>query len=130
MFRSPPSLTTINVNRSPRRFGTYSVSDAVNAGLDLEMPGPSNYRGKLLKLNLGARKVTMDTIDERVRNVLNVVNHAIKSGVPENAKETTNDTKSTSQLLRQIATDSIVLLKNKKKVLPLKKDRTVYDHSL
>lgn len=30
------------------RFGTYSTSEGINAGVDLEMPGPSRWRGAML----------------------------------------------------------------------------------
>jgi beta-glucosidase len=33
-------------------FGTYSTTDAVKAGLDLEMPGPPKFRGDALKFNV------------------------------------------------------------------------------
>ena len=38
-------------------FGTYSTSEAVNAGLDLEMPGPTRWRGALLEHLVSSRKV-------------------------------------------------------------------------
>jgi beta-glucosidase len=107
------------------RFGTYSVSDAVNAGLDLEMPGPSIWRGNLIKYAASGRKITDHTMDERVRNVLNFVNKAIATGIPENAEEGTVDTKETSALLRKIAAESVVLLKNERNILPLSKSKSV-----
>lgn len=68
--------------------------------------------GDLIKYAAGGRKITNHTLDERVRNVLNFVNKAIATGIPENAAEGTKDTKETSQLLRQISAESTVLLKN------------------
>ncbi|KAI8265119.1 putative beta-glucosidase I [Colletotrichum sp. SAR11_239] len=55
-------------------FGTYSTSEAVNAGLDLEMPGPGRWRGELLMWAVLCRKVKEATIDERVRSLLNLIN--------------------------------------------------------
>lgn len=49
-------------------FGTYSTSEAVNAGLDLEMPGPARWRGELLMWAVLCRKVKEATIDARVRS--------------------------------------------------------------
>ncbi|KAK5175777.1 beta-glucosidase [Saxophila tyrrhenica] len=106
-------------------FGTYSTSDAVNAGLDLEMPGPSRWRGGLLEHVVSCRKVPAHVLDERVRNMLNLVKQCRASGVKEWAKEGTNDTPETAKLLRKLAAESCVLLKNDKDVLPLKKDKSV-----
>ncbi len=106
-------------------FGTYSTSDAVNSGLDLEMPGPSRWRGELLAHVVSSRKVPSHVLDERVRNMLKLVKQCKVSGIRERAEETTNDTPETSKLLRKLVADSCVLLKNEEDVLPLKKDKSV-----
>ncbi|KZF23064.1 glycoside hydrolase family 3 protein [Xylona heveae TC161] len=105
--------------------GTYSVSEAVNAGLDIEMPGPSVWRGELVKLAWKVNKIKSETIDKRVLAVLDMINYAIEAGITGNAPETTNDTPETAKLLRDIAASSIVLLKNERELLPLKTDKTV-----
>lgn len=112
-------------DRSPPRYGVYSTSAAVNAGLDLEMPGPSRWRGSTLSHALSANKVKYHTLDQRVRTVLKFVKRAMASGVPENAEEKAGDTPETSEFLRKVAADSIVLMKNEKRVLPLSKGKTV-----
>jgi beta-glucosidase len=106
-------------------FGTYSTSESLQAGLDLEMPGKSYIRGGLITQALGCRKLLMVELDACVRNVLNLVKKVMPLGIPENAHEGTVDTKETSQALRKVAGDGIVLLKNKQDILPLKKDKTV-----
>ncbi|KAF2822052.1 family 3 glycoside hydrolase [Ophiobolus disseminans] len=106
-------------------YGTYSTSEAVNAGLDLEMPGPTRWRGQLLLHAVTSKKIRPDVIDERVRAVLNCVQRATKTGIPENAPEEARDTPETAALLREVAGQSIVLLKNHHDVLPLKKDKKV-----
>ena len=119
----------ISINRSVFRYGTYSASEAINAGLDLEMPGPSRWRGPVLSHALVANKVQVHTIDERVRTVLKFVKRAMASGIPENAEEKTGDNPETAKLLRKLAADSVVLMKNEKSVLPLSKERTVSEFS-
>ena len=106
-------------------FGTYSTTEAINAGLDLEMPGPTRWRGDLLEHVISSRKVPIHVLDERVRNVLNLVKECKASGVKESAPETTRDKPETSKLLRKLAADSCVLLKNENDVLPLKKDKPI-----
>lgn len=102
------------------RFGTYSTTGAIQAGLDLEMPGPSQWRGSALSHAVTANKVKK-SLDQRVRNVLNLVNYTRSSGVPENAEEHETNIEEHRSLLREVASQSIVLLKNS--VLPLKKTK-------
>ena len=107
------------------RYGTYSTSEAINAGLDLEMPGPTRWRGAALSLAVTANKVRPHVLDERVRAVLQLVKIASKSGVPENAKETELNRPQDQKLLRRAAAESIVLLKNNQQVLPFDRNKTV-----
>jgi len=106
-------------------YGTYSTTASVHAGLDIEMPGPSRFRGDALKFNVSTDKVREHILDERVRGVLKLVKACAASGVPENAPEVTGDTPETAGLLRRIGNEGIVLLKNDREVLPLKKDKKV-----
>jgi beta-glucosidase len=107
------------------RWGTYSTSDAINAGLDLEMPGPTRWRGEMLTQAVGVGKVKQTVLDERARNVLNLINRCSKAKIAERAPEKTLDTPETAALLRKIGADSIVLMKNEGNVLPLSKDKKV-----
>ncbi|KAM5353630.1 hypothetical protein ACJ41O_000280 [Fusarium nematophilum] len=104
-------------------YGTYSVSDAAKAGLDLEMPGPTRWRGDVLNFAAACEKVWGHVIDDRAREVLKFVKKCAVSGVKENGPEKTIDTPETAALLRKIGNESIVLLKNDNKVLPLAKDK-------
>jgi beta-glucosidase len=105
-------------------WGTYSTTEAVLAGLDLEMPGPSQFRGDILRFNASTGKIPKHVLDDRVRNVLKFVKRSMQSGVPESAHEgEEGNTPETAALLRKIAGESIVLLKNEKKTLPLAKDK-------
>lgn len=106
-------------------FGTYSTSDAVNAGLDLEMPGPARWRGQQLNHAVLSNKVTTETLDERVANVLELVKYGQESNIPFNGPETTNNTGKTRALLRKLVADSTVLLRNDGDILPLDKTKTV-----
>lgn len=101
------------------RFGTYSVADAVNAGLDLEMPGPTRFRGPALMHALTSNKVSGKTLDDRVRKVLELVQLASKAEVPEYAPERELNRPEDRALLRRAAAESIVLLKNEDQILPL-----------
>ncbi|EAU88112.2 beta-glucosidase [Coprinopsis cinerea okayama7 len=104
-------------------FGTYGVDEAINAGLDLEMPGPPRWRTPLLVLHtLSAQKLLMPTIDERVANLLRFVQRQARRN-PEivygDGIERSRDSQETRDFARKLAAEGIVLLKNERKVLPL-----------
>ena len=102
-------------------WGTYSTSEATNAGLDLEMPGPSIWRGKQLTQAVAVRKVHEDTINASVRRLLHLINKTRDPGPP--SPEGNGDTNESRALIRKVAADAIVLLKNEKNVLPLDKTK-------
>ncbi|KAK8859262.1 beta-glucosidase I [Apiospora arundinis] len=104
-------------------WGTYSTTEAALAGLDLEMPGPSRFRAEMLKFNASTGKVGEHIIDQRARTVLEFVKRSYANGIPENAPEKTIDTPETAALLRRVGNEGIVLLKNDKNILPLKKNK-------
>ncbi|KKY27000.1 putative glycosyl hydrolase family 3 n terminal domain-containing protein [Phaeomoniella chlamydospora] len=101
-------------------FGTYSTSEAINAGMDLEMPGPSRWRGEQAFVAASSDKSRPTALDDCARRVLNLVNECVRSGIPENAPELARDTPETTEFLRRLAAESIVLLKNDGGILPLK----------
>jgi beta-glucosidase len=103
-------------------YGTYTTVDALVAGLDLEMPGVSRYRGKYIESAMQARLIKQSTIDARVRNVLKFVQKASQVKVSEVQKG--RDFPEDRALNREICGNSIVLLKNDDSVLPLPKDIT------
>jgi beta-glucosidase len=91
------------------------------------MPGATKWRGEMLLQAVGINKVPQHVLDERVRNVLNLVNRCAAAKIPEYAEEKTADTPETAALLRKIGGESIVLMKNEDNVLPLKKNKKVRD---
>ena len=113
------------------RYGTYSTSGAVNAGLDLEMPGPTRWRGGALQHVVTANKIRPHVLDQRVRAVLDIVKVTAKSGVPEGVPEKELNRPQDRESLRRFASESIVLLKNEGRtknggnILPLNHNRKV-----
>ena len=58
------------------RFGTFSVDHALNAGVDLEIPGVGKWRTlEYVKRSIQARKVpvTATTVKQRAKKVLELV---------------------------------------------------------
>ncbi|KAI0693903.1 putative beta-glucosidase from glycoside hydrolase family GH3 [Cytidiella melzeri] len=105
-------------------YGTYSVDLAINAGMELEMPGPPRWRTPLLVNHmLSSQKVLPSTIDERVTTLLEFVQRQARRNpdvVFGDGKERSRDSEETRQFSRQLAADGMVLLKNEGAVLPLK----------
>ncbi|THH05144.1 hypothetical protein EW145_g5010 [Phellinidium pouzarii] len=105
-------------------FGVYSVADSINAGLDLEMPGTNKWRTwDKTSRSVGARTTTARIIKERATKVLEFVQKCAK-GAPDvldgDGKERTLESEEDIALMRKVAAESIVLLKNEGNILPLK----------
>ncbi|KXG46867.1 Glycoside hydrolase, superfamily [Penicillium griseofulvum] len=100
-------------------YGTYTTIDSMNAGLDLEMPGVSRYRGKFIESAVQARLIKQSTIDARARKVLEFVKQASQVQVSE--VEQGRNFPEDRALNRKVCANSIVLLKNEG-ILPLSRE--------
>jgi len=98
-------------------FATHSAAAALNAGLDLEMPGPALWRGGHLKEAVDTWQVSEDTLDEAVRRVLILIARCRPGQVPPRPGAV--DTAQRRALARELARQSITLLKNEGGLLPL-----------
>jgi len=100
--------------------GTHSTVKAANYGLDLEMgsrpPYNTYYFADKLLDSVKAGKVSTKVIDEKVRRILWVLYHTDMS---ENLPKGAINTPAHSKTVYDIASESIVLLKNDKHLLPL-----------
>jgi beta-glucosidase-like glycosyl hydrolase len=67
----------------------------------------------------------MSTLNNRVPAVLKLIDLASKSGIPENATERRLDRSEYRQLLRQVASESIVLLTNDDQILPFSTSKRI-----
>lgn len=89
------------------------------------MPGKTRWRGEALAHAVSSNKVAQFKLDERVRNVLNLVNWVDGLNIPANAPEKALNRPEDQALMRRAAAESVVLLKNEHSALPLKKDSSV-----
>ncbi|TFK93148.1 glycoside hydrolase family 3 protein [Polyporus arcularius HHB13444] len=107
-------------------FGTYSVDHAINAGLDLEMPGPPRWRTPLLIGHLlSCQKLKEATLDERATQILNFVQRQARRNpdvVFGDGKERSRDSPEARAFCRKLAAEGMVVLKNEEGLLPLKGD--------
>ena len=98
---------------------THSTIDAANHGLDLEMPSGDVFALAKLKKAVLEGKVTEATINDKVKRILWVKQ---KAGLftARNVEDTTRLVfDAHKKLAREIAAESIVLLKNSNNILPL-----------
>jgi beta-glucosidase len=99
-------------------FGSHSTAPTVDAGLDLEMPGPTRDRGEKLVTAVRAGEVAAATVRERARNVLRLIERVGGFDAPQIAPERAVDRPEHRALIRRAGAEGIVLLKNDG-VLPL-----------
>lgn len=105
-------------------FGTKSTVASINAGLDLEMPGPAAWRGEKLLQAVERGEVTVGTIDESVRRLLRLFERVgiLQEGYA-GQREQAIDRPEHRALIREAAGEGIVLLKNEDNVLPLQREQ-------
>lgn len=99
-------------------FGSHSTAETVDAGLDLEMPGPTRDRGDKLVAAVKAGRIDAGRVRAAARNVLNLIERVGGFDHPEIAAENAVDRPEHRALIREAAADGMVLLKNDG-VLPL-----------
>lgn len=99
-------------------FGSRTTAPTVNAGLDLEMPGPTRDRGAKLVAAVEAGEVSRDTVRTRALAMLRLMERvgALRDLRP--FAERADDRPGTRALIRRAGAEGMVLLKNKG-LLPL-----------
>ncbi|GHO93913.1 beta-glucosidase [Reticulibacter mediterranei] len=100
-----------------------STAPSVNAGLDLEMPGPGVWRGELLLQAVERGEVDEATLDTSIRRLLLLLQRAGVFEHPEEPAEQGIDLPEHRALIREAAAEGIVLLKNEGDVLPLQHEK-------
>ena len=99
----------------------HTVTESVENGLDIEMPGPAKYYGPLLEEAVNNWQIEETRIDEAVSRVLSLV---IKTGKMDgNQPEGSINTPAHQTLAREVAEEATVLLKNDGGLLPLDASR-------
>lgn len=99
-------------------FATHSAAPSLNAGLDLEMPGPPLQRGERLLEAVRAGEVAQETLGRSVRRTLQLASRVGAFDDPALAEERAVDRPEHRALIRRAGAEGTVLLKNSG-VLPL-----------
>lgn len=105
-------------------FGSRSCEPTVNAGLDLEMPGPTRDRGAKLVAAVREGRVEAHTVRQRAENVLRLM---VRTGAVNDTRpfaERADDRPEHRALIRRAGAEGAVLLKNDG-LLPLAREGSV-----
>lgn len=99
-------------------FGSRSTAPTANAGLDLEMPGPTRDRGDKLVAAVEAGEVSRETVRGHALNMLRLMERvgSLRDDTP--FREKADDRPEHRRLIRRAGAAGAVLLKNDQ-VLPL-----------
>ncbi|MBX4871707.1 glycoside hydrolase family 3 C-terminal domain-containing protein [Rhizobium bangladeshense] len=101
-------------------FGSHSTAETINAGLDLEMPGPARDRGEKLVAAVHEGKVEAATVRAAARRILLLLERVgAFEGAPD-LMERAIDLPEDRALIRRLGAEGAVLLKNDG-ILPLAK---------
>ena len=121
----------VDILKNEWGFDGYVVSDwgaaletieNANGGLDLEMPGPGNTWGEKLLIAISEGLVKEEIINDKVKRILKVGEFSGRFNSSENKPEKSNIRQSHNQLLRNVACEGMVLLKNEN-VLPFDENK-------
>ncbi len=97
----------------------HTTVESKKAGLDLEMPGPARYYGDLLSQAVHIYQLDEKAVNDSVRRILRVLARAGRLGKPITSFKGSVNTPEHQKLARELAGESIVLLKNENSLLPL-----------
>jgi beta-glucosidase len=100
----------------------HTIVESVAGGLDIEMPGPAKYYGQLLLEAVRNWQIDEAKVDESARRILRMIFRSGKMDDPSALPEGALDTPEHQALAREVAEESIVLLKNAGSILPLGRD--------
>jgi beta-glucosidase len=97
----------------------HTTLESIKGGLDMEMPGPSKYYGKLLSDAVYHWQIDEEIINTSARRILRVILLSGKMGPDQKQRLGSVNTREHRALARQVAEESITLLKNEQKLLPI-----------
>jgi beta-glucosidase len=93
-------------------FGSHTTAPTVNAGLDLEMPGPPRDRGEKLIAAVRAGDVSETTVDKRALAMLQLMERVGSLDDQRPFVERADDRPEHRALIRRAGAEGTVLLKN------------------
>lgn len=107
-------------------WAVHNRVDALKAGLDLEMPGPDEVNDQKIVEAVKAGEISEELLDQSLKRILDLILKT-QSSMKEEKELPVEEH---HQLARKIAGETIVLLKNQGKVLPLTESKLAEKESL
>jgi beta-glucosidase len=106
-------------------FGTYD-DGAASGALDIEMPGPARWAASdKVKKAIQSGTLTEKDLNDKVLRLLRVLEKAGLFDRTHRPEDRANDRPAHRQVIREAGGEAIVLLKNEKDLLPLKKVKSI-----
>ncbi|KAM0275762.1 hypothetical protein ACHAQH_007422 [Verticillium albo-atrum] len=106
--------------------GTYSVGPGIDAGVDIELPGPPRRMTfEAVSQLIRDGSLSEETIDKSAVRVLDLARRLGRFENPEEPPERAVEDADRDRLIKESAADGITLLKNEGGVLPIKEGASV-----
>lgn len=102
--------------------GVHETVGAINAGNDVEMPGPGYLKKENIARELKRGTITQKTVDENVIRILRTVIRVGLLNAPHTPDHKVVDSPAHRRLTIEAASKGIVLLKNQNGLLPINRD--------
>ena len=99
--------------------GTYSTSACINAGQDVELPGPTKWRGARLLEAVKAGEVAEETINVSITRILELAKRLGRFDDPSEPPERAVEDAERDRFIAEAGAEGMVLLKNDGDVLPI-----------
>ena len=103
-------------------FGSRTLDQTMQAGLDLEMPGPPRDRGEALVAAVSEGRLEAGLVRRSALRVLRLMHRTGALDMAERKPETEDDRPEHRALIRRAGAEATVLLKNTGALLPLPPD--------
>jgi beta-glucosidase len=98
---------------------------SIQAGCDLEMPGPAKRRGPRVVKAVESGHISHLDVERAAGNVLHLIERTKGLDGPPETPERPNDNPATRSIIRQAGVEGLTLLKNEKNVLPIRGARKI-----
>lgn len=98
---------------------------SVQAGCDLEMPGPAKRRGPRVVKAVESGHISRNDVERAASNVLHLIERTKGLDGPPETPERANDNLATRSMIRQAGVEGLTLLKNEGNVLPINNARKI-----
>jgi beta-glucosidase len=98
---------------------------SIQAGCDLEMPGPAKRRGPRVVKAVESGHISLLDVERAAGNIIHLIERTKGLNGPPETPERPNDNPATRSIIRQAGVEGLTLLKNEGNVLPIKGARRI-----